>query len=328
MMNSANSQDLNDPPQPGKTITYLEGEILSVKISQWGTHGKLSTKFGIYYYKLKDSSSLANNVLVGLRLTINNGYCFKNKQGELVVSDGKFGNIKTEINMDQFYSFTEKDFIITGKITRIEQHDEISVLKLELLFPPHTYQEIRISSNVSNSDINSKKFQDLTAGKIIKIKGTGTYKELEIENIEFLPKNHFLNMVAEIESGNLGTFTAFNHIILNQIHHVENFYYSFKNILINMGKKVSKSLLTELKEVLQNKIFDGNVKFPHNALIPHTDIGGYFSLMLTFLRNIIHSNESSINPEDLVTILKFYYPSYSCKNIINNKENSFFEIEG
>ncbi len=313
MMNSAKSQDLNDPPQPGKTITHLEGEILSVKISKWGTHGKLSTKFGTYDYKLKDSSSLANNVLVGLKLTINNGYCFKNKQDELVVSDGKFGDIKTEIDMDQFYSFTEKDIIITGKITMIDQQDEISILKLELLFPPHKYQEIRISSNVSNFDINSIKIQDLTAGKIIKIKGVGSYKELEIEDIELLPKNHFLNMVAEIESGNLETFTAFNHIILNQIQHVKNFHDSFKNILINMGKEVSKSLLTELKEVLQNKIFDGNVKFPYNTLIPHADIGDYFSSMLTFLRNIINSDEASSNPEDLVTILKFYYPEYSCK---------------
>ena len=327
MMNSANSQDLNDPPQPGKTINYLEGEILSVKISQWGTHGRLSTKFGIYYYKLKDSSSLANNVLVGLRLTINNGYCFKNKQGELVVSDGKFGNIKTEIIMDQFYSFTEEDIIITGRIVKIEQYDEISVLKLELLFPPHIYQEITISSNVSNSDINSKKFQDLAAGKIIKIKGTGSFNEVKIENIELLPKNHFLNMIVEIESGNIETFTTFNHIILNQIQHVENFHNLFKNILINTGKKVSKSLLTELKEFLQNKIFDGNVKFPYNILIPHSDIEEYFSSMLTFLRNIINSDEALSTPENLVTILKFYYPAYSSKNILNNKKNSFFEIE-
>lgn len=315
MMNSAKNQETNDPPQPGDTITYLEGEILSVKKSKkGGMYGKLSTKFGIYDYILKDSSSLANNVLIGLRLTINKGYCFENKQGERVISDGKFGNIKTEIDMNQFYSFTEKSIIITGKMIEINQYNGISTLKLELLFPPHTYQEIRLSSNFSASDVNSKKFQDLIAGKAVKIKGSGSYSKVEVKDVEILPQNHFLNMITKIKNNNLETFTSFNHIILNQIQLVENFHDSFKNSLINMGKKISKTLLTELKEVLQNKIFDGSVKFPYNALIPLTDIDEYFNTMLTFLRNIISSERASNNPEDLVTILKYYYPAYSCKN--------------
>jgi len=315
MMNSAKNQETNDPPQPGDTITYLEGEILSVKRSKkGGMYGKLSTKFGIYDYILKDSSSLANNVLVGLRLTINKGYCFENKQGEHVISDGKFGNIKTEIDMNQFYSFTEKGIIITGKMIEINQYNGISTLKLELLFPPHTYQEIRLSSNFSASDVNSKKFQDLIAGKAVKIKGSGSYSKLEVKDVEILPQNHFLNMITKIKNNNLETFTSFNHIILNQIQLVENFHDSFKNSLINMGKKISKTLLTELKEVLQNKIFDGSVKFPYNTLIPLTDIDEYFGTMLTFFRNIISSERASNNPEDLVTILKYYYPAYSCKN--------------
>lgn len=318
MMNSAKNQETNDPPQPGDTITYLEGEILSVKKSKkGGMYGKLSTKFGIYDYILKDSSSLANNVLIGLRLTINKGYCFKNKQGKHVISDGKFGNIKTEIDMNQFYSFTEKGIIITGKMIEINQYNGISTLKLELLFPPHTYQKIRLSSNFIASDVDSKKFQDLITGKVVKIKGLGSYCKLEVKDIEILPQNHFLNMVTKINNDNLETFTSFNHIILNQIQLVENFHNSFKNTLINMGKKISKTLLTELKEVLQNKIFDGSIKFPYNTLIPLTDIDEYFSTMLTFLRNIISSERASNNPEDLVTILKYYYPAYSCKNIFS-----------
>jgi hypothetical protein len=318
MMNSAKNQETNNPPKPGDTITYLEGEILSVKKSKkGGMYGKLSTKFGIYDYILKDSSSLANNVLVGLRLIINKGYCFENKQSEHVISDGKFGNIKTEIDMNQFYSFTEKGIIITGKMIEINQCNGISTLKLELLFPPYTYQEIRLSSNFSAYDVDSKRIKDLIAGKAVKIKGSGSYSELEVKDIEILPQNHFLNMITKIKNDNLETFTSFNHIILNQIQLVENFHNSFKNTLINMGKKISKTLLTELKEVLQNKIFDGSVKFPYNTLIPLTDIDEYFSTMLTFLRNIISSEGASNNPEDLVTILKYYYPAYSCKNIVN-----------
>ena len=320
-MNDANELKGNNPPKPKTTITYLEGEILSVKINKWGTNGKLSTEFGIYNYKLKDSSSLANNILVGLKLAINNGYCFENKQGELVVSDGKFGNIKTEIDMNQFYSYTEESIIITGKNIEIKQNDGISVLKLELLFPPYTDQKIIVSTNSSNSDIISKKFYESIFRKIVRVKGLGSYSDFDISDIEILPKNHFLNLIDDIEKDNLEAFTAFNHIIFHQIQHVENIHNSFKNTLINMGKKISKSLLSELKDVLLDKILDGTVKFPYNLLIPHSDIDEYFSTMLTFLRNIINSEETTRNPEDLVIILKYYYPSYSRKLYLKTKSS-------
>ncbi len=320
MMHNASDQKNIDPPKPGKTITFLEGEILSVKISQWGTNGKLSTKFGIFNYRLKDSSSFSNNILVGLKLTINNGYCFESKQGELVVSDGKFGNIKTEIDMNLLQSYTKQNIIITGKITSIEQRDETTVLIFELFLPSHTNQEIKIKSNSSNFEFNSKKFHEMFFGKIVKLQGSGTYQAFEVNNIESLPKNHFLNMITEIEKDNLEAFTAFNHIITNQIQHIENIHNSFKNTFINMGKKISKSLLTELKEVLLDKILNGSVKSPYNILIPHSDINEYFDTMLTFLRNIISSEETSSNPEELVTILKYHYPVYSRQNVVKNEE--------
>ena len=317
MMNSAKEQNDINPPKPG-TITFLEGEILSVKISQWGIQGEISTKYGTYNYKLQDSSSLANNILIGLKLTIKNGYCFENKQRELVLSDGKFGKIRTEIDMDQFYHNSEKGIITTGKILEIHQDNGTMILQIEQSFPPDTNQEIYISSNISNIDIKSKNFQDLFIGKISKIEGSGSFENFELKSIKLLAENHFLNMISNMKQDNLETYTTFDHIILHQIQHIDSFHDSFKNILINMGKKISKTLLTELKEVLQSKIFDGSVKFPDNILIPHSDIEEYFDTMLTFLRNIINSGKTSDNPEDLVTILKFHYPAYTGKNMVKN----------
>ena len=57
MMNAEKKKINEDPPQLGKTIVILEGEILSVKLNQWGFVGKLKTKYGDYSYKLKDSIS-------------------------------------------------------------------------------------------------------------------------------------------------------------------------------------------------------------------------------------------------------------------------------
>ena len=318
MMNSANDQKNMIPPEPGKTITYFESEILSVKISQWGIHGRLSTKLGEYNYRLKDSSFITNNVLVGLKLTINNGFCFKNKQNKLFVSDGKFGNIVTEIDMNQYYNCDKQKITITGEVTEIEQLDDIIVITTRLVWPPKISQKIKIASNSSSLGIYSKNFHEAIYGKIVRLQGVGLLQSFGITSIEILPKNHFLNMIVKAEKDNLEMFTTFNHIILNQIQHVENIHNSFKNAFINMGKKISKSLLTELKKVLLDKILDGNVKFPYNILIPHSDIEEYFSTMLTFLRNIISSEEVSSNPEDLVTILKYHYPSYSCKNQLEN----------
>ena len=44
---------VSDKLVPGKTIEYIEGEILSIKLSQWVVIGQLRTDFGIYDYKLK-----------------------------------------------------------------------------------------------------------------------------------------------------------------------------------------------------------------------------------------------------------------------------------
>ena len=55
-MNMMNSEKTNiEPPHPGKTIVYLEGEILSVRLNQWGFIGKLRTRFGDYNYKLNEN---------------------------------------------------------------------------------------------------------------------------------------------------------------------------------------------------------------------------------------------------------------------------------
>ena len=45
MMNSEKKKTYNEPPQPGKTIGSLEGEILTVRLNQWGFLGKLRTKY-------------------------------------------------------------------------------------------------------------------------------------------------------------------------------------------------------------------------------------------------------------------------------------------
>ena len=40
----------NEKPLPGKPIEFLEGEIISIQYSQWGTTGKIKTDSGIYRY--------------------------------------------------------------------------------------------------------------------------------------------------------------------------------------------------------------------------------------------------------------------------------------
>ena len=305
---------INEPPKPGKTIVFLEGEILSVQLNQWGFVGILKTKFGKFNYKLKDSISTTNNIVVGMKLIIENGYCYKNKKGEIVVSDGKFGTMKTEIEMNYVLQLDDKIKIFVGKIIDIKDNYNSIIIKFELIFPPFSNFEITIKKVQFNQFLNINEKLDFFVNKIIIMEGEGNLTNFFVSKFELLNENHFLTKIIEIKQGKLETIQYFNKIIHNQIKYINNYYSTFKDILFNMKGEVSKTLLDNLKEMLIAKILDGEVKYPYNILISRENIGQYFNKMDKFARETIYGNSNIENPEELVVYLKYYFPSFKIEN--------------
>ena len=203
MMNDTRDLDKEEKPQPGKTIVLLEGEVLSVQFTQWGIIGKLKTQYGIYSYKLKDSNSLSSNLAIGFKLIINNGYCFENKKGETVVSDGKFGNIKTMIDKS-FYEKVEGEVkVVTGVAKSIDILGEKLCIHLEQIVPPGSIKEIMIINSENDVISNLKEKPKSFINKIVTIEGKGDLVKFHIIGFKLLPENHFLNKIINIKNGNL-----------------------------------------------------------------------------------------------------------------------------
>ncbi len=314
MMNSKKNNSNSEPPQSGKTIVFLQGEILSVKLNQWGFVGRLKTKYRDYNYKLKDSISASNDIMVGLKLTITNGYCYENKKGEIVVSDGKFGNISTEIDLNFIKRLDGKTKVLVGTIREITEKNDTSIVIFEFPFPPFSRYELIINKQKPNQLFNINEKLGLFINKTIILEGKEDFRDFLVLNIELLNENHFITRLIDIKQGKLEYTSYFSKIILNLINYIETFHTTFKDILFNMRGKVSKTLLDYLKETLLSKILDGEVKYPYNILISKSDIEQYFDSMVNFARDTIYGNSNIKNPEELVTYLKYYYPSFKKEN--------------
>jgi hypothetical protein len=91
---------------------------------------------------------------------------------------------------------------------------------------------------------------------------------------------------------------------------VDSFYESFKDILFNIGKDVSKTSLVALRDLLHSKIFKGELSFPYNILIPEYRIMEYFNQMIDFCRDYIYTNKNLTNPEGILLLIRNFYPEY------------------
>ena len=311
MMSSENKKFYNEPPQPGKTIVFLEGEILSVKINQWGFFGNLKTKYGTYNYKLKDSTSATNDIIVGLKLIITNGYCYENKKKEIVVSDGKFGKISTEIEKKHIQLLNRDNTILIGRIINITQKENLINILVEIPYPPFTQYKVIINNDKSKqlSSITNK--LDFFVKKLTRIEGKGDLDDLLVTKFELLNENHFLNKLIDLKNKETSRNTLeFGKIIFSQINYIGNFHSTFKDILFNMRGEVSKNLLDDLRELLLSKVLDGEMKFPYNILISKYEIDKYFDSMIKHTRDITYGNSNLSNPEELVAYLRYYYPAF------------------
>lgn len=307
-MNSDKKVTHIEPPQPGKTIVFLEGEILSVTLNQWGYIGRLKTEFGEYNYKLKDSISTTNDIMIGLKLIITNGYCYENKKKEIVVSDGKFGKINTEIDVNYIKQLNQEHKVIVGIIEDKAQKDSTIQLLIKIPFPP--FDEYKIIVNKQNQD----EIMDFFLNKLVVIEGTGNLESFSLLKLELLNENHYLKKLIELKQGKSQNVSYFSKIIISQINFIEHFHTSFKDIFFNMKGKVSKTLLDNLKDLLLSKILDGEINYPYNILISKKDIETYFDSMINFTRDIIYENTNISNPEDLISYLRYYYPSFKIEN--------------
>jgi len=313
-MNSKNEQQLHGL-EPGKTVSYLKGEILSVQYSQWGIYGKVKSENIVYNYKLKKLDNF-KEVIVGLDLVIDNGFCIKNKKEELVVTDGKFGKVSLKFNLSRYFKKDrEKIKLLTGIIRSINDNEMSIIIKIEQFLPISKSRNCILTIHDKENFDVIRKQKNLIVNKIGRIEGKERDSEFIIENIEILPENHFWYRFSNILNDQLKNISSLSRIISNKIELVDSFYEEFKDILFNIGKDVSKTSLIELRNLLYSKVFKGELRYPYNILIPEYEIRFYFKSMVEYCRDLIYSNGAFNDARDLLVHLHFFYPSYKAINL-------------
>ncbi|MFW9852024.1 MAG: hypothetical protein ACFFDS_03725, partial [Candidatus Thorarchaeota archaeon] len=251
--------------EPGKTIEYIEGEILTVRISKWGIFGKLKIKNQVYNYSIKDLE-FSKNIIIGLDLIIEKGFCIKNKKEEIVITDGKFGKANIKFNLNRYYNeIAKQKSTLTGIVKLIYNYDNDIVLEIERFIPPYHSERCVVLSK--DKERLKKKFEG-GVGKIVRILGQLKETFFIVETFDILPENHFWYKFVEIRDHHPDKIDNFSQIITQQMELIDNLYESFRKITFNFWKDVSKSSLVNLKELLYSKIFSEELKTPYNILIP------------------------------------------------------------
>jgi len=299
--------------EPGKTIESLEGEIISVHFSQWGIYGKVKVQDTVFNYKLKNSES-AKNVVVGLDLIIRNGFCIRNKKGEIVVTEGKFGSASTTFKIDRFYSKNQiEEGIMTGVIKSIDETLENKILEIELFLPPCKVLKCIVAENGNKETKRIKNATKITKGSIVKLRGEEKHGDFYAKSLDVIPENHFWYIFLNIKEGSHEQISSFYPIMNSQMEIVDSIYDIFKDILFNIGKEVSKTALVSLRDLLHSKIFNGELAFPYNVLISENQIREYFNQMVDFCREYIYANKNLNSPEKILLLIRNYYPEYRIK---------------
>ncbi len=303
---------VSDKLFPGKTIEYIEGEILSIKLSQWGVIGQLRTDFGTYDYKLKEPE-MAKRILVGMKLEISNGFCIKSKSNKIVITDGKFGKINVGIRIGDYYH-TEKniDMLLTGNVKKLNQIGGNLEVELELSYPAQVIRKFSIPLQKEENDINFAQKLENSTNKIIRVEMEKSQSNA-VCSIEILSEDHFWYRFEELKDGKLENATYFSQLIMKQREVIEEYVRTFTDLLFNLGKDLSKTTLLSLSNLLNSKIYNAEVKFPYTLLISENDIVNYLNTMIEFSRNFIYGSDVVKQPGDLLILINNFFPPYGLK---------------
>ena len=306
------NNSVSDKLVPGKTIEYIEGEILSIKLSQWGVVGELRTDFGTYDYKLKEPE-MAKRILVGMKLEISNGFCVKSKSNKVIITDGKFGKTNVGIRTEDYYH-TEKniDMLLTGNVKKLKQIEGKLEVELELSYPAQVFRKFSIPLQKEGNTINFTQRLENSTNKIIRVEMEKSQNNV-VCSIEILSKDHFWYKFEELKGGKLENVTYFSQLIMKQREVIEVYVGTFTELLFNLGKDLSKTTLISLSNLLNSKIYDAEVKFPYTLLISENDIKNYLSTMIEFSRNFIYGSDVVKQPDDLLILINNFFPPYGLK---------------
>ena len=301
------SKNQTNKIEPGKKIDYISGEILSIKLNQWGITGKLELEGKEFDYKLKDPEMI-KNMLIGMELVIYNGFCYKNKMNKEVITDGKFGRTNVQINLGCYYGKKDNRRIITGIIKSIDCLSDKCEIKLKQLFSCEKNHLVMFPDDVENKFCKIKEQREFFINKIARLSFLHENKQNKLDSLEILPEDHFWYKFEKIKNGFIDDTSYFMQVISNHRSIIENYYENLRGLFLNSGKDISKNDLVKLRDLLYSKILNGDMKFPNNILLQRKEIESYCDTMIEFFRNLVIKYNSYDKPEELLNILEYYYP--------------------
>jgi len=288
---------------PAKGFKYVRGEIRAFFVAQTCIYGNILVKGKEYAFRL-NNMNIAPYLQLGLDLVIFNGYCQQKRGGELIITDGKFGRASLEINMDRYY----KKNTITGKIISVFQRHTSIQLSLFIFQEPFiiNYNFI-ITQNEKELLLKLKS----SKGRIIRLNLDDNNKR--IKSIEVFPKNHFLYVIHEILSGNLERISLFNFVVLKQFMLVEKVYSILEELIFQNETKISKTDITELKNILYEKLYVDPTVVPYILLTKEDELWLYFDTLITAVKSLLEIEEIQNNKTFVLKYIKYFLPNFNTK---------------
>ncbi|MHA1302413.1 MAG: hypothetical protein ACTSQE_10450 [Candidatus Heimdallarchaeaceae archaeon] len=291
---------------PGETIKYIEGEIQTFFVYEWGIEGYLINNSRKYKFRIKKNIHIRDHLCSGLNIIFINGFCIKNKRGEIIITDGKFGRVEVYLRFSNYFYRKEGGTeTLTGRIKQIIKGKELDIIRINTVINARDEIEIIVERK------QNKIFNEQTIfykDKIVRAMIQNKEKTRILRDIEILLLENFWYKMLAIETGKTTELGLLIPMMNKQRIVIMEQFDRIKQELMMIKGNISRINIEKLKEVLYAKITNGNWKNPYCLLIPDKKIEQYCNGIIKFLKEIrkIHIEFETV--EEIIILIENYYP--------------------
>ena len=292
--------------QPGKGFEYCSGEILSFRQFTDYISGEFLTPFGKLSFK-SYNNSLRDRLLIGFTLEFHNGFCYSNKSGSLVVTEGKYGYSKVSLNLSEFTkSLHSSEAIFICKLCGFYTRSDCLFVQTRIIFP---YVRNTLLIRYDSKLFPFSSLDDLI-GSIIKVRGVFNKSFFLPSKVNLLPENHFFYALDRLSEGDFEFLSYFLFIFEHFEDILRKYLKLFHSLLFQTFSNVTKNHLFRLEQILYDKFYSSSQFFPRLLLEPPESVETYYDTMLNKCRTLLSNFNESPSVHLFLNLLKWVYPNY------------------
>ena len=291
--------------EPGKTVKEFVGVIRSFTIQEWGIEGKAVRDNEHYKFRIKRNVDIKDFICSGLTIKIINGFCVKNRKRELIITDGKFGEVILLFDLENYFfrDLNErKTETITGIIRDIKYSNKNKTITIEHgLFRNKNYI-IEINDQIKLS--LEKKYY---LGKTVKIKFIREKSKKICTKLEILQNDDIFYKIINADK-NPSDLLFLIPFISKQQELMKDIIGELIGELVLLKGTLSRINRQIFEDIIYDKINNGKLKPLCVMFLPDYFFFKYFEKMVNFIRKLRENHSIFNSIEDILNLIKYYYP--------------------